>query len=139
MDLELAAHLADDLSAGLQADACALRTGGASGNAVQQIQLELLPLLAAHHRHPAAGVGVLLDVDEQIVQHPLEILHIQPHPAGLLQGDALDLKALLPQLDHLIAQKLLQQDHRVVFLQLQVHVLLSKHQEIAEQLIREYL
>ena len=82
---------------------------------------------------------MLFNVVEQVVQHPLEVLHVQLHHAVLLQRCVLHPEAGLFQPDDALAQELLHQDGRVVPFGVQIHFRSGKHQKVPEQLVGQFL
>ena len=80
--VELAAHGGNQLVAGLQADAVALDTVGILADAVTDGDGQLLPVAAAGDGDGAAGIGVLADIGEEIVEDPAEMSQIHLQAAG---------------------------------------------------------
>ena len=92
-------------------------------------------LLRHLHRDREGGVGVFADIVKKIVEHALEILHVQPDAAGLLRPRGLYREAMLLEQDHWFAQQLLGQNDPVVFLKVELQLPPAEHQRVAEQLV----
>ena len=82
---------------------------------------------------------MLFNVAEQVVQRPLEIVHIDCHGTFLFQRNGLHDKAGLHEPYHSLTQQLLHEDDSIVRLLVHFHLRRGKHQKITEQFVGQFL